>query len=148
MAGRRGEDGGRPPIADCLPSVLSPQARRRRKARRRRAEGGFDAKARGRKAARGSAGNLPVPAGQLARQRFRAGRPKPQASRLCYPWRWIVHADCGRAGRRQGRLQRRRIPRPAANHSILYLFSMLYDFVAASMIFSARLTVFEKNVCK
>ena len=121
-----GAERGVDPIADC----------------------GFNAKARSGQAARGSTGNLPVPARQLAWQRFRAGRPKPQASRLCYPLRWIVHAGRGRAGRRQRRLQRRRMPRPASNHSVPYLFSMLYDFVAASMIFSAKLTVFDRNVCK
>jgi hypothetical protein len=37
------------------------------------------------------------------------------------------------------------IPHPASNPSILYLLSMLYDSIAASMPFSARLAIFEEK---
>jgi len=37
------------------------------------------------------------------------------------------------------------IPRPASNHSILYQFSMLYDSIVASMLFSASFDHFGQK---
>ena len=119
MAGRRrGEDGCRPEL--------------------RITEGGFDAKARGRKAGKGGTGNLPGSGfGRVARNHRRV----TCATRCAGLFMRIADGSEGGGGGFNGG----GIPRPASNHLILYLFSMLLIPSLQACFIPPVLTIFARN---